>query len=81
MTDCDEIPWNKVLAIACTTLEKSISAALKVTCEIMSTDSDGGDARIDFDLFSDLYSFLARVDGDISDTQTQRALDWLKIES
>ena len=47
----------------------------------MSTDSDGGDARIHFELFSDIYSFLAKVDGDISEAQIQRSLDWLKIES
>ncbi|XP_003391614.2 PREDICTED: ropporin-1-like protein, partial [Amphimedon queenslandica] len=81
MNEKEQVIWRYVLALACTTMEKSISCALKTVCEIMSTDSDGGDARISFELFSDLYSFLAKVDGDISEAQIQRSLDWLKVES
>lgn len=47
----------------------------------MSTDPEGGDARIPYELFSELYLFLAKMDGDISENQTTRALSWLKTES
>ena len=58
-----------------------MTEALKVMCEIMSSDPEGGDARISYELFSELYTFLAKIDGDISDNQMKRVLTWLHTES
>lgn len=52
-----------------------------MACEIISPDPQGGPARIDLDLFRQLYSFLAEVDGEISKTQVEEAMQFLTEES
>lgn len=54
---------------------------MKMLCEILSSDLDGSDTRISFELFSELYTYLARIDGEISDDQVQRVLSWLQTEA
>ncbi len=50
-------------------------------CEIMTFDEVGGASRISFEDFSELYTFLVRIDGEISNEQKERVLEWLKTES
>ena len=50
-------------------------------CDIMTDNDDGGASRIRFEDFSELYTFLVKIDGEISNQQRERVLEWLKTES
>lgn len=40
-------------------------SSLKFACEILTNDEEGGAARIPFDSFVKLYTYLAHLDGDV----------------
>lgn len=40
---------------------------MKIVCELLTSDADGGPARIPFAQFKELYTYLAQIDGDISE--------------
>ncbi|KAJ7375715.1 Ropporin-1-like protein [Desmophyllum pertusum] len=44
---------------------RNLTLAMKTVCEILSTDLEGGPARIPFSLFKELYTYLAEIDGEI----------------
>ena len=50
-------------------------------CDIMTAEDEGGASRIPYEEFADLYTFVAKVDGEISDEQKERVLEWLELES
>ena len=50
---------------------------MKTVCEILTADPEGGPARIPFQLFQDLYRYLAHVDGEISQEHIQSVLSAL----
>ena len=54
--------------------------ALKVLCEILTTDAEGGPARIPLEQFEKLYKFLAQVDGEVSSEQIHKVMDYLKTD-
>ena len=54
---------------------------MNTLCSIVTTDPEGGASRIPIDMFDGVYSFLASVDGDISQDQIDRAMAWLKAEA
>uniref|UniRef100_A0A8D0L4J6 Ropporin-1-like protein n=1 Tax=Sphenodon punctatus TaxID=8508 RepID=A0A8D0L4J6_SPHPU len=74
----DELEWMKVLALGCSALGGSLVSAMKHACEILTTDPEGGPARIPFDTFSFLYSYLAIVDGEIPESEVEAFLHALK---
>jgi hypothetical protein len=76
-----EVEWLKFFAAAASTLGSNITEAMKIVCEILTADPDGGAARISFEVFKTLYRFLASIDGKISDETQMAALDYLKRES
>lgn len=45
---------------------QTLLSSLKFACEILTEDEEGGPARIPFDTFVKLYTYLARIDGDLS---------------
>ena len=53
---------------------------MKILCEILSADPDGGPARIPFPLFKDLYTYIAQIDGDIPQTQINDVVSYLKYD-
>lgn len=61
--------------------QQTLSGALKVMCEILSPDLEGGPARIELGLFEELYNFLASVDGEIPTSQVQEVMEFLTEES
>lgn len=61
-----EIEWLKFFSLGCSALGENITDAMKTVCEILTADPDGGPARIPFQLFQDLYKYLADIDGEIS---------------
>ena len=60
---------------------QTLPAALKVLCEILTPDPEGGAARIPLELFQSLYSFLASVDGEISKQQVAAVMEFLGSEA
>nr|XP_012330661.1 ropporin-1-like protein [Aotus nancymaae] len=76
---CDnKIEWIKFLALGCSMLGGSLNTALKHLCEILTDDPEGGPARIPFETFSYVYRYLAKLDPDISPSETESYLASLK---
>ncbi|NWH31029.1 ROP1L protein, partial [Chloropsis hardwickii] len=53
---------------------QSLLSSMKQACEILTRDPEGGAARIPFETFSFLYSYLASIDGEISETEIKAFL-------
>ena len=47
-------------------------------CEILTTDPEGGPARIPVEQFENLYRFLAHVDGEVTSEQIHKVMEYLK---
>ncbi|XP_026217347.1 ropporin-1-like protein isoform X3 [Anabas testudineus] len=45
--------------------KQTLMSSLKIACEILTEDEEGGAARIPFSTFVKLYTFLAHLDGDM----------------
>ena len=60
---------------------QSLPAALSILCEILTTDEEGGPARIPLNQFQNLYTFLATVDGGVSKDQVTSVINFLKTEA
>ncbi|KAK2117606.1 Ropporin-1-like protein [Saguinus oedipus] len=58
--------------------EWSLNTALKHLCEILTDDPEGGPARIPFETFSYVYRYLAKLDSDMSFSETESYLASLK---
>jgi len=53
---------------------------MKTICEVLTADPEGGAARIRFQLFKDLYSYLAQIDGEISADHISSVLTHLQYD-
>ncbi|CAO2631657.1 Ropporin-1 (Fragments) [Lemmus lemmus] len=53
---------------------------LKIVCEVLSCDHDGGPPRIPFSTFQFLYTYIAEVDGEISSSHVSRMLNYIEQE-
>ncbi|XP_056386466.1 ropporin-1-like isoform X2 [Hyla sarda] len=73
----EPIEWLKFLALACSALGVTIAKTLKLVCEVLS-DGASGPPRITFSTFQFLYSFLAAVDGEVSEQQVHQMLNYLE---
>ena len=51
---------------------------MKTVCEILTADPEGGPARIPFQLFQDLYRYLAHIDGEISQEHLNNVISHLE---
>ncbi len=60
---------------------QTLPHAMVTLCDIMTVEDEGGSSRIPFDNFTELYTFLAKIDGEIGNDQRDRVLEWLKAES
>ena len=60
---------------------QNLTDAITTLCDIMTNDPEGGASRIPYNRFAELYTFLAKVDGEISKEQMDRVLEWLNNES
>lgn len=54
---------------------------MKQACEILTRDPEGGAARIPFEIFAFLYSYLASIDEEISETETEAFLEGIKEQA
>ncbi|XP_026860253.2 ropporin-1-like protein [Electrophorus electricus] len=64
-----EMKWMHFFALGCSALGGTIISALKHACEILTEDPEGGAACVPFDIFVNLYTYLAQLDGDIPQDQ------------
>uniref|UniRef100_A0A3P9JQA2 Ropporin-1-like protein n=2 Tax=Oryzias latipes TaxID=8090 RepID=A0A3P9JQA2_ORYLA len=60
-----EIDWIEFFALGCSALGGTLLSSMKFACEILTNDEEGGAARIPFDTFVQIYTFLAHLDGDV----------------
>ncbi|KFP73567.1 Ropporin-1-like, partial [Apaloderma vittatum] len=60
---------------------QSLLSSMKHACEILTKDPEGGAARIPFETFSFLYSYLAGIDGEIPQKETEAFLGGIKEEA
>ncbi|KAM9024581.1 ropporin-1-like protein isoform 2-T3 [Guaruba guarouba] len=77
----EEVEWMKFLALGCSALGKSLLSSVKHACEILTKDPEGGAACIPFETFSFLYSYLARIDGEIPKEEVEAFLHKIKEEA
>ena len=59
---------------------QSLTLTMQTLCDILTKDLEGGPSKISFDLFKSLYSYLAKMDGDISPEQISDVLEHLSYD-
>lgn len=74
------VEWNKFFALAASALGDNITEAMKVICEILTQDPEGGPARIPFPVFREMYTYLAKIDGEISQQQISDVINHLQFD-
>ncbi|XP_015271954.1 PREDICTED: ropporin-1-like protein [Gekko japonicus] len=74
----DGVAWMKFFALACSALGGSLVSSMKHACEILTEDPEGGAARVPYDTFAFLYSYLAGLDEEIPQEKTESFLAALK---
>ncbi|XP_072306726.1 ropporin-1-like protein [Eucyclogobius newberryi] len=74
------IVWMDFFALGCSALGGTLMSSLKIACEILSEDEEGGAAQIPFSTFVQLYTYLAHVDGDLTENQVHNFLRSLQPE-
>uniref|UniRef100_A0A3Q0R153 Ropporin-1-like protein n=1 Tax=Amphilophus citrinellus TaxID=61819 RepID=A0A3Q0R153_AMPCI len=73
-----DIDWMEFFALGCSALGGNLMSSLKHACEILTEDEEGGAARIPFDTFVRLYTYLAHLDGDVPQDQIDSFLGSLR---
>lgn len=61
-------------------IQKNLTGTMKTICEVLTADPEGGAARINFQLFKDLYTYLAQIDGEISAEHIQSVINHLQYD-
>nr|CAB3265669.1 ropporin-1-like protein [Phallusia mammillata] len=75
----DEVEFIKFFAVSCSHLGGgNITEAMRIICQILTLDPDGGACRIPFDTFKQLYQYLASLSGEISQAQIDGAINHLQ---
>ncbi|XP_064419312.1 ropporin-1-like [Latimeria chalumnae] len=74
----EEIDWLKFLALACSSLGVDITKAMAYVCQTLTPEDEEVDAKIPFNVFKYLYSYLAEMDDDISPTHINSVLNHLQ---
>ncbi|XP_050176103.1 ropporin-1-like protein [Myiozetetes cayanensis] len=77
----EEVEWMKILALGCSVLGGSLLSSMKHACEILTNEPEGGAAPIPFETFSFLYLYLASIDGEIPEDETEAFLHKIKEEA
>ncbi|XP_034020926.1 ropporin-1-like protein [Thalassophryne amazonica] len=76
-----DISWMEFFTLACSGLGGTIITALKFACEILTEDEEGGPARIPFSTFVQMYTYLAHLDGDITQEHMDSFLGGLQTQA
>ncbi|XP_070784567.1 ropporin-1-like protein [Enoplosus armatus] len=75
-----DIHWMDFFALGCSALGGTLMSSLKFACEILTEDEEGGAARIPFNTFVKLYTYLARLDGDMPQDHINTFLSSLQAQ-
>ncbi|XP_041817798.1 ropporin-1-like protein [Chelmon rostratus] len=75
-----EIDWMEFFALCCNALGGTLLSSLKFACEILTEDEEGGAARIPFNTFVKLYTYLAHLDGDMMQDHIDNYLSSLQAQ-
>ncbi|KAK1172792.1 ropporin-1-like protein isoform X1 [Acipenser oxyrinchus oxyrinchus] len=75
------IVWIEFLALGSSALNGTITTSLKCACEILTADPEGGAARIPFETFRFLFTYLNNFDGEMPQDQIDSYLNSLKEEA
>ncbi|XP_052598975.1 ropporin-1-like protein [Peromyscus californicus insignis] len=79
---CEEkVEWIKFLALGCSSLGGTLNTAMKNVCEILTTDPEGGPARIPFDTYAYIYQYLSELDPELPASETETYLATLREKS
>ncbi|XP_062303316.1 ropporin-1-like isoform X2 [Osmerus eperlanus] len=80
---CDELVWIKFFALGCSYLGGTLKNAMTHALYILNADSTckPPDACIPFETFRSMYLYLAAVDGEVSQSQVDRALTYLETQA
>ncbi|CAK6951874.1 ropporin-1-like protein isoform X1 [Scomber scombrus] len=73
-----DVDCMEFFALGCSALGGTLMSSLKFACEILTEDEEGAAARIPFDTFVKLYSYLAHLDGDMSKDHIDNFLNSLQ---
>jgi len=57
---------------------QDITEAMRIVCQILTSDPDGGASRIEFETFKTLYQYLASLSGEISQAQIDGVITYLQ---
>ncbi|KAK6491017.1 ropporin-1-like protein isoform X1 [Huso huso] len=76
-----DIVWIEFLALGCSAMNGTITTSLKCACEILTADPEGGAARIPFETFRFLFTYLNNFDGEMPQDQIDSYLNSLKEEA
>ncbi|KAM9099959.1 ropporin-1-like protein [Sarcophilus harrisii] len=74
----DTVEWMKFFSLACSMLGGTLHSAMKHACEILTEDPEGGPARIPFETFSFIFTYLSGLDEDRPETETNLFLSNLE---
>ncbi|PSN54014.1 hypothetical protein C0J52_10164 [Blattella germanica] len=58
----EDVNWMKFIAIASGHLAKSLTQTMYLICELLTEEPEGGSDMISLETFTDLYTYLARMD-------------------
>jgi len=76
-TEADTYDWKKILAVLCTSLGTNLTDTMRVICQVLTEQKEGGDPVIPYVVWWELYLFLARLDGTIPSRQLQQVDEFL----
>ncbi|CDS42479.1 cAMP dependent protein kinase regulatory [Echinococcus multilocularis] len=76
----DDARWLHFFALAATQVAPTLATTMKLLCELLTSDPEGGHARISFELFSDLYRYLAQIDGNVPLAHQEQLLTYLSFD-
>lgn len=62
MLNWENVHWLKVIAVMIGALNKTLPSTLKMVCEVLTEDAEGGPAPIPMWIFHVCYKFLAELD-------------------
>ncbi|XP_027724930.1 ropporin-1-like protein [Vombatus ursinus] len=74
----DAVEWMKFFSLGCSALGGTLQSAMKHGCEILTEDPEGGPARIPFETFSYIFSYLSSLDQDRTESDTNLFLNHLE---
>ena len=73
----ESLTISKLLVLACSMLCRTLTETMSMTCQILSSDPDGGAARIALGQFEELFEFLYKKDGRVTSEQVGQVLAYL----